>query len=949
MTSISTISPSSGTFSVASGAVPITYTVNTAGLAVGTYNGNITLLTSGGSPPQTNIPVTLIVTNTPSLIVPNATLNFTYQLGTAAPAAQSVAITATSGTLSYAVSQSANSAWLSVPNAGITTTPLPVSVNPTGLAAGTYSATVTVVSATPGSAQQQFQVVLKITNDPVISTNVTKLTFPYQIGQSAPATQSISVTSSTGVSLNYSASLATTSCGSWLLLNNGTNTINGLTDDTLVVSIATAGLTAAATCDGTITIAATIPATGAPAVNSPLTIPVKLFVSTTAQLVLTPANLLPFTVGIGSQSPPTQSITLTSTSTDVLNYTVAFQSNTGNWLFVAPQSGTTATNSVLTVNVIPTGLTAGQYTGTITITATAAGGGAAVADSPVTIPVTLNVTSVSLTLSSTDLSFQQILGGPAPASQTVNIGSSGQTVLAYSAVANSNNAVNWLSVSPANGNTSANGTLTVSVDGSKLTPGTTYNGTIVVTSPGAGNSPATINVHLKVDPGTLSAPTTTLTFTQLAGGAAPAAQTIAVTGSPAALNFTVTSSTQNGVNWLGASPASGATPSNVQVTVNAGSLAVGQYTGTVTIASTGAAGSPIAVPVVLNVVAPGTLTVAPTTLAFTYIIGQTAPVAQNLALSSTATASFTTQVQFDGSSGTWLTVTPASGNTPATLVVSVAPTTLAAGNYTGRIVITSPNVLTPVTVPVTLAVTAIPKPVVVAIKNAANYFSGNISPGENIVIGGTGVGPATLANGVVANNAFTTTVGTTRVLFDGVAAPIIYASDTQTSVMVPYGVTGHTTTSVVVEFSGVQSTPVTYNVVAAVPGIYTQNAQGTGPGSILNQNGAINSPALPEKRGNVITVYMTGEGVTNPQGTDGAIIPSDGTGLKKPVATVTATIGGVAADVQYAGSAPGIVTGVMQVNLLIPATAPVGDNVPIVINVGTASSSGAGAPTVAVQ
>jgi uncharacterized protein (TIGR03437 family) len=34
----------------------------------------------------------------------------------------------------------------------------------------------------------------------------------------------------------------------------------------------------------------------------------------------------------------------------------------------------------------------------------------------------------------------------------------------------------------------------------------------------------------------------------------------------------------------------------------------------------------------------------------------------------------------------------------------------------------------------------------------------------------------------------------------------------------------------------------------------------------------------------------------------------------------------------------------MQVNLLIPATAPVGGNIPIVINVGTASSSGAGAP-----
>jgi len=39
----------------------------------------------------------------------------------------------------------------------------------------------------------------------------------------------------------------------------------------------------------------------------------------------------------------------------------------------------------------------------------------------------------------------------------------------------------------------------------------------------------------------------------------------------------------------------------------------------------------------------------------------------------------------------------------------------------------------------------------------------------------------------------------------------------------------------------------------------------------------------------------------------------------------------------------------MQVNLLIPANAPVGANVPIVVNVGTASSASAGAPTVAIQ
>jgi uncharacterized protein (TIGR03437 family) len=950
LTNISTISPASGSTSASTGTAVITYTVNPATLAVGTYTGKITLFTFGGSPPQQDIAVTLNVSNTALLNVPSNTLNFSYQSGTNAPAAQTVAITATSGALSYSVTQTANSPWLVVPNAGTTATPLSVSVNPTGLTPGTYSATINVLSATPGSTPQQIPVVLKVTNDPLLGATVNSLAFPYQIGQLTPATQSFQITSSTGAPLNYTATLATTTCGSsWLLAANANNTLSGVTNDTLNVAVATAGLTAG-TCNGTITINATNPATGVAAVNSPITIPVTLFVSTTAQLVLTPPHPMAFTSTVGAPFPTPQNITLSSTNTDVLNYTTTFQTNSGNWLFAGPQSGSTAVNNILTLSVIPTGLQAGTYTGTVTITATGPGG-AAVADSPVTLLVTLNVTGAtngSLTLSATDVTFpDQVLGGPAPSPQTVTIGSTGQA-LNYTAVANSNTSVTWLSVSPASGNTSSNGVLTLTVDGSKLTAGS-YNGSVVVTSTGAGNSPATINVHFKVDPGTISAPTTTLTFTQVAGGAAPAAQTIAVTGSPSPLNFTTAVTMQTGSNWLSATPASGTTPANVQVSVNGSALSVGQYTGTVTITSTGASGSPIAVPVVLNVVSPATIAATPTTLTFAYAIGQQAPPAQNVQVTGSTSVPFTTQLQFDGTASQWMTVSPASGNTPATLAVSVTPTGFAAGTYTGRIVISSPNSSASVTIPVTLTVSAIPNPVISAVANAGNYSStGGVSPGENIVIFGTGIGPATLANGVVTNNAFTTNVGNTRVLFDGVAAPIIYASAGQTSVMVPYGVFGRTTTSVVVEYSGVQSTALTYNVVLASPGIYTQNSQGTGPGSILNQNGSINGPNAPEKRGNVITVYMTGEGMTTPQGTDGTIIPSDGSGLKKPLLTVTATIGGVSANVLYAGSAPGIVSGVMQVNLLIPANAPTGA-VPVVVNVGTATSASFGSPTVAIQ
>jgi uncharacterized protein (TIGR03437 family) len=151
-----------------------------------------------------------------------------------------------------------------------------------------------------------------------------------------------------------------------------------------------------------------------------------------------------------------------------------------------------------------------------------------------------------------------------------------------------------------------------------------------------------------------------------------------------------------------------------------------------------------------------------------------------------------------------------------------------------------------------------------------------------------------------------------------------------------------------VEFLGVVSAAIGFNLVQTTPGIYTLNQAGTGPGATLNQDGVtVNGPGKPAAKGSVVSVYMTGEGQTTPGGADGAIIPSDATGLKKPNLAVTATIGDVAAKVTYAGSAPGIVSGVMQVNVEIPANAPSGGAVPLVITVGTTPSQSL--VTVAVQ
>jgi uncharacterized protein (TIGR03437 family) len=99
----------------------------------------------------------------------------------------------------------------------------------------------------------------------------------------------------------------------------------------------------------------------------------------------------------------------------------------------------------------------------------------------------------------------------------------------------------------------------------------------------------------------------------------------------------------------------------------------------------------------------------------------------------------------------------------------------------------------------------------------------------------------------------------------------------------------------------------------------------------------VNGASKPAAKNSVVTVYLTGEGVTSPGGTDGRIAPIDGSGLYKPLLPVTATIGGQAATVEYYGTAPGILYGVMQVNLRIPANAASGD-LPVAINVGPTSS-----------
>jgi uncharacterized protein (TIGR03437 family) len=119
--------------------------------------------------------------------------------------------------------------------------------------------------------------------------------------------------------------------------------------------------------------------------------------------------------------------------------------------------------------------------------------------------------------------------------------------------------------------------------------------------------------------------------------------------------------------------------------------------------------------------------------------------------------------------------------------------------------------------------------------------------------------------------------------------------------------------------------------VASAPGIFTL---GQGQGAILNEDGTANSPRNPAQKGSIIAIFATGEGQTRPAGVDGKIAAAP---LPAPMLPVTITLNGVDVTPLYAGSAPTLVGGVLQVNVRVPADAAAGI-APVTLRVGDALS-----------
>ena len=223
-------------------------------------------------------------------------------------------------------------------------------------------------------------------------------------------------------------------------------------------------------------------------------------------------------------------------------------------------------------------------------------------------------------------------------------------------------------------------------------------------------------------------------------------------------------------------------------------------------------------------------------------------------------------------------------------------------------------------------------PFVSAVVNAASYKSTNLAtPGEIVDIFGTAVGPDTLVQATFdSHGSLPATLAGTQVLVDGAPVPLLFASTGMTAAIVPFGVASQDDSTLQVSVNGVISNSYPLSIWSAVPGIFTNDASGSGQGAILNQDYSRNSTSNPAKKGSAVSVYTTGLGSVSPSVADGTLTPGI---LSWQVQSASAMVDGQSATVLYAGTAPGLVAGVGQVNVVIPQSARSG-SVPIAIYFG---------------
>jgi uncharacterized protein (TIGR03437 family) len=517
----------------------------------------------------------------------------------------------------------------------------------------------------------------------------------------------------------------------------------------------------------------------------------------------------------------------------------------------------------------------------------------------------------------------------------------------------------WIGVTPRGGTALATVTLTPNLSG--LSPGT-YSAALSVTPvlpPSLATyptKPTTITVSVTVSPAPMmnaSAPATpaisntgnligplSLSFVLTAGSGPPAAPQVVNVGS----GDTFSASTQSGGDWMSTALFVNAYQTIIQVNASAVGLSPGTYQGTITIKSGTVSTAQIAVTLTVLPIPPAqnALTATPAAVSLSVPNGTSMQTVMHTIMLDSAEAPVLFKLTAFGSNllqpiyvNSDLPGADGQVATPATISFGVDASLLVPGTYHEKFVLTWAT--GSLTIPVTLSVTASASqpPIIAAVVNAASVTVGALAPGEIMAIFGTGIGPAPTGLALDASGKVATNLGGAQVLINGVPAPLIYVSATQVNAVIPYQVGTQGGASLQIVSGGVRSGVWQIPLAPAAPAIFSIGSSGVGQAAVLNQDNSVNGPSSRATRGTLIQIYATGGGLTSPPGVTGSIA---GSNTRSTVLPTAVTVGGQSAAVQYAGSAPNAVDGLLQVNVVVPLGVNPGPAVPISIAIGGATS-----------
>ena len=679
--------------------------VNAGTLAAGTYTGQVVVTNYTNSSINMTIPVTLTVAASGATFFDDlpGKLSFSFKTGGSATP-QSVEIrNAGTGTLNWTLTRSTADGgnWLSASaTSGAAPATVTIGITKAQLPGGGATAGTFVGQLTFQTSGDSVTIPVAVTVGTAVFTQINPLYFTMSFGGANPLAQVLNVATSDASTVRYSASVATAKGGNWLVISPPGNGCC-YTPLAEVVSVNTSSIPA-----GTYTGEIIITEYANP--QRVMVVPVTLSVIASGAYFADLPGQLSYSIKTNATAATPQTIQLSNGGSGTLNWTLTSSTaDGGNWLSGAPASGAAPSNISVGINVsqLPGGgALPGEYIGQLVFQTSG---------DTTTVPVTVTVGAAPFTQLN-PISFTMPFGGANPLPQILNVSAIDNSTVRFSASVATARGGSWLSLSPSgNGCCYTPLVLAASVNASTLAAGT-YTAEIIVTEYANPQRSMVIPVNLSVIasgpffdnlPGGLS-------FSLKTGGAG-VSQIVQVGngGSTGTLSWTVTPSTADGGAWLTATPTSGTAPSVATIGVvpanlPGGGLLAGTFSGQLVFQT---AGDISTIPVTVTV---GTAVFEQANpVGFTMRFGGSNPLPQVLNITATDGSA----IRFSASAatakgGAWLSVSP-SGNgccyTPLAVTASVNASTLAAGTYTGEIIITEyANPQRSMTIPVTLFVSA---------------------------------------------------------------------------------------------------------------------------------------------------------------------------------------------------------------------------------------------------